>query len=782
MKRSRRTGGRKVPKVALIIILIWATFLTAAGVYFHIKFSRMIDARLETRLHQQTAIYSRPYRIRTGQPLSLTALEQRLNRAGYVHERDDSKDWFAITAQREMLIHQSQEDNWEDLLITFSDDHKRISRIESNGGRVREAFLRPEFLSNLAGPSRERRRYVPFENLPEILVKAVLAAEDDRFFSHHGLDVIATIRAAFVNLFDWRRTQGGSTLTQQFVKNYFLTPEKTLGRKLEEAYLSILLENRLSKEKIFELYANEVYLGQSGSFSILGFGAAADTFFGKNVKDLNLAESALLAGMIQAPNRYSPYDDPEDTLTRRNYILDLMEGHGFITVRQNASTRSEPIQVLPQGRHNYSDSPYFVDHIKETLGSRSLDWESMDSLHVYTTLEPDLQKAAYEAVQKGLSEVDKALSRRKLPSRAQVALVAVDPRTGEIVAMLGGRNYSSSQYNRAVHARRQPGSTFKPFVLAAALEKSLERLDVQNNYTLASFVFDAPYTFTYGDQTYSPGNYGNEYLGRVSLRIAMARSLNVATVKLAADVGYDSVAGLSRRMGFDEVEPYPSLALGSFDVTLLELAQAYAAFANAGLMNRLHPIKSTEMNGRKEVISEPQPVEVIHPETAYLVTSAMKSAIEEGTGWGVRARGFRLPAAGKTGTSDDSWFIGYTPDLLCAVWVGLDDSSPLNLTGAQAALPIWTDFMLQAQRLGYLSGEDFALPQGVIPVEIDPESGLRAGPDCESSRTEYFIRGTEPYYYCYQGGYLSAEEMEREQEKEDKKERGFWDFFKRIFR
>lgn len=779
-------------KVLLLLLLLFLILAGSVGIYYYAQFSRLLNAKLLSQTPQRTFIYSRPYRVRVGQPISLQALQERLDRIGYrPGEIGDAGDWYQVRGNRIRLGQTDARGRSEEFEITFSGKaapEGRVTGVRTGERAVPEACLRPEFLSSLFGRSREKKKYVRFEDLPQGLVNAVLAAEDERFFSHHGLDLEGILRAGLVNLRkrDQEPLQGGSTLTQQFVKNYFLTPEQTPKRKLEEACLSLLLETRLSKKEIFELYANSVYLGQLGSFGILGFGQGADAYFGKNVKDLTLEESAFLAGIIQAPNHYSPYHHPQVALQRRNYVFDLMEKKRLLSAREKAVALSAPLAVLPPSRQNYAGAPYFIDYVKEALEREGDDLTQPTHLRVYTTLDIDLQKAAFEAVEEGMAEVDRLLSRRKPPPEPQAALVALDPRSGEVLALVGGRNYSVSQYDRATRALRQPGSTFKPFVYAAALQKGLSE-PASFSCTLSSLLMDEPYTFTFGQKAYSPHNYGEKYYGTVTLRQALARSLNIPTVKLAQQVGFDSVAAFARRFGFGEpLLPYPSLALGTFDMTLLDLARGYAVFADGGRAVPLRAVTALKSDETWREIPADRGRPVLRPEVAFLITSALSSVLNEGTGAPARARGFRLPAAGKTGTSDDdSWFVGYTPELLCAVWVGLDDSSPLHLTGARAALPIWTLFMLKAQRLGYLSGAGFSPPENIVAVEIDPRTGLLASDRCEETRTEYYVKDTEPTRACshYDEANLATLLLETGAPgAKEKKGGGLWGWFKRIFR
>lgn len=744
-RRARRFARSQWFYVTLSLALALGT----AGAYYYLRFTRLIDTALRAQTLQSAALYSRPYRIRVDQSLSLQALQERLDRLGYRRSGGETGDCYQIMENRIRIRRVDRRGKAEELTITFSaatGDQARVIAIHRGAAAVPEACLKPEFLSNLFGPSRTKKKYVRFRDLPQSLVRAVLAAEDEHFFSHHGLDLWALLRASLVNLANRKVLQGGSTLTQQFAKNQFLTPEKSLKRKLEELYLAFLLESRFTKEELFELYADEVYLGQVGSFGIAGFSQGADTYFGKDVKDLTLGESAFLAGLIQAPNHLSPYRDSWAAFQRRNHVLELMEKKGFITPQESAAARAAPLEVELQVRHNYAEAPYYVDYVKELLEANLVDAGHLADLQVYTTLDPDLQRAAFEAMQEGMAEVDSLLSHRGGALAPQAALVALDPRSGELLALIGGRDYATTQFNRAAYALRQPGSAFKPFVYATALQQSL---DHPTPYTLSSLLEDEPYTFRFGSQEYSPRNYGGAYRGLVTLREALALSLNVPTVKLAQQIGFDALVDFAREVGLGEAaQPYPSIALGVFEVSLLALAQAYTLFPNLGDLPPLRAIEAFAQDGALREMPRDRPRPILRPEVAFLITSALEAVIDEGTGQTVRSRGFQLPAAGKTGTAADGWFVGYTPELLCAVWVGADDATPLQLTGAQAALPIWTAFMRRAQGLGYLSGQPFPIPENIAAVEIDPATGMRASPRCPQTRTEYYVAGTEPTRTC----------------------------------
>jgi penicillin-binding protein 1B len=597
---------------------------------------------------------------------------------------------------------------------------------------------------------------VPITAIPPQMTRAVIAIEDRRFYDHPGVDIIGTTRAVFTNLFGKKQyLSGGSTLTQQLVRNTFLASmwglDKArergglagLKRKATEQMMSIALERRLSKDKVLELYLNDVYLGQRGSFAIHGVPEAARLFFGKDVSNLSLVEAATIAGVIQSPPYYSPFQHPDRARDRRNVVLHAMADNGFISADAADRASREPVQIVARALE--SEAPYFVDYLTQEMQERT---KASGPVDVYSTLDLHLQRIAQDAVRDGIANVEKLLSRRK-PRVPQAALVAVDPRTGEILAMVGGRSYNQSQYNRATTAKRQPGSTFKPFVYLAAFERALT--DGRTDLTPATVVVDEPTEFTFNDQVWSPGNYQNEYDGPITLRRALAHSRNIATIKVAESIGFDNVAALWKKFAIGTPpHGYPSIALGVFEATPLEMATAYTIFPNGGTVRPLRGLsRIVGPDGKDLPIQVPQGKTIARKDTTYLVTNMMRSVINEGTGAAARSAGFTLDAAGKTGTTNDlrdAWFIGFTPELLTVVWVGLDDNQPIGLSGSQAALPIWTTFMARA--LAGHSNETFDVPEGIVFVDIDKDTGKLATPACPKVFHESFLAGTEPTEPC----------------------------------
>ncbi len=800
-KRNHQKLGKffrwKWIRIALVLSLLPTIAIATFLIRYYYIFDAAIEAKLGKRLSlAATKFYAAPAVVYSGKQISSSELESRLRRLGYVEdtgiqgisdydgeetdshplrmqgisdydgEETDSHplrmqgiSYYREETDSQLLIYNDPSvpvDSDRLVEIFWEGDTIRSITDRSNWEEIERFSLKPGMLSNAIDENREKRRYVAYDDIPEVLINAVVAAEDRRFFSHKGIDPIRILQALIVDIRAGDTIQGASTLTQQFVKNYFLTPERTWRRKFADAYMSILLEQRLSKEEIFELYSNEVYLGQMGSFSIVGFGQAADAFFDKSVQELNLEEAATLAGIIPAPNRHAPLRYKDRAKARRDRVLDLMAEYRMITPSVRDETKAKPVVVQPSAVLNSSDAPYFVDYIQEQVVDKYGDENlARSKFKVYTTLDSDLQEAAFKAIRAGIEDLDKYFSELEEPippGTVQASLIAVDPRNGHILAMVGGRDYGTSQYNRIIAAQRQPGSIFKPFVYTAALETAYSSLDP---LTPVSAVVDQPTPFTFENLEYTPKNFNENYLGQVTMRQAITRSLNVATIKYAEMVGFEKIVEVAHRLGLGEqVQPYPAMAIGSFETTLLEMARAYTAFANEGLLSELTSILEIyDDNADRVFVNQANPKRVLTHEISFLITSLLQSVINNGTGAGVRSRGFTLPAAGKTGTSRDGWFAGYTPDLLCIVWVGFDDNRELNLAGSRSALPIWADFMKQAVSLRPLSGKDFTIPVGIVKVEIDPSTGMLATERCLQREKEYFIKGSEPTIYCYGNNY-----------------------------
>ena len=752
-------------------------FLIAAGVfaYYYIRFGRMIDERLSGHtLQNTTQLFAAPGRIAAGDTTSLEELIAYLQRSGYRAQEIDGASGYYSVHGNTLEIHPGKMSYFSGsnaVRVQFTG--KTVSSIRSlpDGAEISSAGLEPELLTNLFDSAREKRRPVSYDNLPPVLVQAVLCAEDKRFFEHPGFDPLRIVGAAWADLRHTSHLQGASTITMQVARSFFFSTARTWRRKVAETLVALELEHRFTKKEIFELYANEIYLGNRGSFAIHGFGEASVAYFGRDIHQLSLGETAFLAGIIRAPNYYSSADRrPERALEARDRVLPQMVENRYIEPKDALAAKKAPLH-LAHSAGSGTEAPYFVDMVKDHLLDRFSESELLsENFRVYTTIDPALQRAAAAAVESGMKDVDTLLARRYAQWRreaakkghkepvptAQVAVVVLDPRTGEIKALIGGRDYGQSQLNRAI-ARRQPGSAFKPFVYAAAFDNAVD--NVSPIVTPATTVDDVPTTFQFDGNEYTPNNFGENFMGTVTTREALTHSLNVATVKVAELIGYGRVVQVARQMGLgNNIQATPAVALGAYEMTPLDVAAGYTIFANTG--TRAEPrFLRTVVSAAGDTIEQfsPQTRAGLDPRVAYLVTSILQDVLNRGTGAGVRARGFTAPAAGKTGTSRDGWFAGFTSNLVCVVWIGFDDNRDLGLSGSQTAAPIWADFMSHAVALpAYRDVHGFAAPEGVTTVLIDPESLALATPSCPTTREEAYIASTAPTGFCpLHGGGLS---------------------------
>ncbi len=622
-------------------------------------------------------------------------------------------------------------------------------RDADTGSELGVAFLEPELVGAYYGPDHEQRELVRTGDVPPHLIDAILAVEDQRFREHRGVDLRRILGALVANLRAGGIRQGGSTLTQQLVKNFFLTPERSVSRKLQEAVMALIVEARYEKDAILEAYLNEIYLGQRGSTAVHGVGEASRFFFGKGARDLTLPESASIAAIIKSPNGLSPHSDPERTRKRRDLVLELMREQERIDDATLAEALAEPLRVAkltPEPR----EARYFLDALQRQLpdfyGPGTLTTEG---LQIYSTLDLRLQRAAARAVAEELERLEQAYPKLapQGESRLEACLVALRPQTGEVLALVGGRDYAKSQFDRCTQARRPAGSVFKPFVYAAALEPGAGGPLL----TLAARVNDAPLELSTPSGPWRPKNFDHTHHGNVPIREALERSYNVATARLGQQVGIPRVAEMARRLGIESPLPaVPSLAIGAADLTPLELARAYATLANGGIRPQIRTFEDV-VDPRGGTL-ERQPIEferVLDGGTAYLVTSLLQGVVDRGTAASLRRLGLVGPLAGKTGTSNqerDAWFVGYTPELVAVVWVGFDEPRSLGLAASGIALPLWGRFLREAT--GGLVRGVFLRPPDVDEVEIEPETGALALAGCPSRRAEYFLHGTEPVSTC----------------------------------
>jgi penicillin-binding protein 1B len=758
-----------------LVLLGSAIFLIVVaaglGTYYWISYGRMIDLRLSGHIQQTTArIYATPLRIYTGESLTVADLANHLQRAGYSELDVSGTPGRYVLHGSEIEIRPSGESYFgakNRLVVDFSGNAIQKIRSMDNGAAVESADVEPELLTSLFDSSREKRRAISYNDIPKILREAVLSVEDRRFFEHPGFDPIRILGAAWADLRHGARVQGGSTISMQVARSFFFNTDRTIRRKVAETVVALELEHRFNKQQIFELYANEIYLGNRGSFAIHGFGEASLAYFNKDLREVSLPEAAFLAGIIHAPNRYSTSERrPDRAVEARDRALLAMTENAAITPAQALDAKKTPLQIVGGGLEG-STAPYFVDMVKDHLLDRFSESDLLSqSFRVYTTLDPELQRAASEAVDLGAKNIDGLLARRyarwkkegQAAPQAQIAMVVLDPHSGEIKALIGGRDYGGSQLNHIL-SRRQPGSAFKPFVYAAAFEGGVD--GVKPIVTPATTVMDEPTTFDFDGKEYTPNNYGEKFHGQVTAREALTYSLNVATVKVAELVGYTRVTDMAHQFGLDpSIQPTPSVALGAYEMTPLEVATGYTILANEGVRTEPMFIRNV-VNAQGESLEQNaiRSRRALDPRVAYLVTSMMEDVINRGTGAAVRARGFNAPAAGKTGTSRDGWFAGYTSNLLAIVWVGFDDNRDLGLSGANAPAPIWAEFMRRAVALpAYRDVKPFVMPEGVTKVTIDPESLALATPECPVTREEVYIHGTEPTEFCpLHGGRMTSD-------------------------
>jgi penicillin-binding protein 1B len=699
-----------------------------------------------------SVLYGRATRIRPGDSLGNMRLAERLSRLSYKKVDGEPLREGSWSGEGDRIrIHtrgfRSGEREERASIVEILVREGRVASLSTSAGlSLGEVLLEPEEVGRIFGPGRESRRMVPLSAIPKRLQDAVLAAEDARFRSHIGIDFPGIARAAIENLRRLRFAQGGSTITQQLAKNFFLTPEKSLLRKLREAELAFLLEIRFTKDEILEAYLNKIYFGQEGSKGIYGVEEASRFYFSKSVGDLSLEETALLAGIIRSPNRYSPLRMPAAAKERRNWVLSRMAQLGMIDARDSARAARSPVRTNPRPMPARGGE-YFADYIQryaeDGLGDGKLH---RTGYRIYSSLDPFHQAAAEAAVRQGLSDIERSI--RNAGEPLQAALVAIDPGTGELTAMVGGRGYADTQFNRAADARRQPGSAFKPFVLLAAMQQTARE---RGRVTLSTAVSGDPISISTREGTWSPANFEGKRYETITVRRMIEDSVNTATVRLATQVGLPEIVSAARDAGIaSPLSPVPSLALGSFEVTPLELAYAYATLASGGIRHEPFPLETVvDAKGETVYAGKPGGKQAVDPRAAYLVSYVLEGVFDRGTAREARAAGIGFPVSGKTGTTDDyrdSWFVGYTPEVVCVVWVGRDSGGDTGLTGATGALRIWTRFM---KALYPAAGpRACAVPAGVVNADIDPATGFLATPACPEQFPEAFLEGTAPTETC----------------------------------
>lgn len=702
--------------------------------------------------HPPLRLYTAPFPLKPGLSVQIARLPERLQRLGYrsVNGPLEAPGDYQLTPQSlTIYLHAQPEMFAKASMVTLELEQGLVTQVLSEPDRspIFPVFLEPELISGLRGASRQVREWISLPQMPPRLVETVLAVEDRRFYSHVGIDPVAIGRAIWRNLTRGGVVQGGSTVTQQLAKNLFYSPQRTFLRKVKEALAAVVLETKYRKQDILESYLNEIYLGQAGFVSIYGVGEAAHRYFGKSLSELTTGEIAMIVGLIKGPNTYAPTKHPMLAQQRRDIVLRLLREQGRLTEEEWKAAVNQPVHVAPPD-DVLADAPYFVDTVLRQVED-AIGTPLPEGLRIDSTLDPLVQQTATEGLENGLAKLERTYPTLKgSDPPLQGAVVVLEPSTGAILALVGGRDYRASQFNRAVQAHRQAGSLFKPFVYLAAFEAS--RTGRQPSLTPASLLADEPVTFESEAGNWSPQNYDRQFRGNVTLRSALEQSLNVPAVRVAKAVGIQPILDVVRQLGISTpLTDDLSVALGSPTVSLLDIVTAYGTLDNGGVW--VHPTSLRAVSDRDGTAlwnAAPDRRQAVSPQAAYLVTSLLEGVVKRGTAAKAKVLGLTGAIAGKTGTTDgyrDAWFIGYTSDIVIGVWVGFDDERAVRLTGAQAALPIWMEI---TKRLLPEQAPLFSRPPGVIMRAIDPKTGQLATSQCPEQVDEVFIEGTEPSVYC----------------------------------
>jgi penicillin-binding protein 1B len=703
--------------------------------------------------HPPLRLYSGPFLLQPDLSLVHSHLLERLQRLGYrrvIVPVQSPGDYQLNEEALTVYLHPQPEGHVGAVMVKLPLDHGRVTDVVSplDGTALFPIFLEPELLSGVRGESRQVREWIPLTQIPPRVIETVLTIEDHRFYTHFGIDPVAVGRAIWTNFTKGGVVQGGSTITQQLAKNLFYSPQRTMGRKFKEALAALVLEVKYSKQNILESYLNEIYLGQAGFVSIYGVSEAAHRYFGKTLQELTVEEIAMIAGLIKGPNSYAPTKHPESAKARRDVVLRRLRQTGLLTEEECKRAVQAPVRVTPS-EDVLTDAPYFVDAVLREVEEAGVV-PLPEGLRIDSTLDPMIQQAATESLEKGLAKLEATHPHLKSELEpVQGAVVVLDPKTGSVLALVGGRDYRHSQFNRAIQAQRQPGSLFKPFVYLAALEAA--RDGQAGQLTAASLLTDEPVTFESKTGPWSPQNYDKQFHGPITVRSALEQSLNVPAVQAAKTVGTKSIVQLLRRLGITSAigSDLSSVALGSSSVSLMEITAAYGAIANGGIAVKPTAVRSTrDRQGDVVWNGVPDRQQAATPQGAYVLTSLLEGVIQRGTASKAKVLGLQGMVAGKTGTTDgyrDAWFVGYTSDVVMGVWVGFDDERALRMTGSQAALPIWMEL---AHRIIPPNVPAFVAPSGVVTRVIDPKTGQLATAQCPEQVSEVFIEGTEPSVYC----------------------------------
>jgi penicillin-binding protein 1B len=753
-KRSRFKDflWRHSAGLAFLVMVAFVIFLAFTG-YTYVVITKKFNSA--TRFDLPSRVYSDATPIVPGMRYTRSLLEPKLNHVGYreVKKRvENPGEYRYVGDDLEIFLNNFEYPDMEfhamPVLIETNGGNVRTIKRVTDGITLRGVRLEPELITSIYDNEMEDRAPVKLDSVPKVVVDAILATEDKGFYSHEGISIRGIMRAIWTDIRHKSLTAGGSTVTQQLVKNLYLTHARTFRRKAQEVLMAILLEMQYSKDEILEAYINEIYLGQNGSVQIVGVEQASQVYFGKKVTYLTLAEAATLAGIIRSPNVLSPLKYPERAKPRRDTVLMLMRDQGKITEREYQETVASPLTVTRFPRTSRS-APFFVDlvlkQLRETYPETQLKTEG---LRIFTTLDTIMQRSAESALDDGIGALQKKYKHiRNSQTPLEGVVVTVQPGTGYVKALVGGRNYSKTQFNRAIQARRQPGSLFKPFVYLSAMDPARGN----EALTASTVLDDSPISVQAGAAVWRPQNYDNRFHGRVTVREALAHSYNIPAVRAAINAGVPNVIKTANNIGVESrLEPYPSISLGSFEVTPLEIAFAYSVFANLGV--KAEPVSILAVVTRDGKLLETRNAKmkrVAPASVCYVMNDVLKDVFSYGTAGRARSLGFKHEYAGKTGTTNnyrDAWLIGYSPRILSLVWIGFDDGHSVRLAGGDACLPIWTKHMNRVD--GLIADVDWRRPEDVSQREIDPLSGLLATPYCPTTRGEVYVAGTEPESVC----------------------------------
>ncbi|HEV8433131.1 MAG TPA: PBP1A family penicillin-binding protein [Thermoanaerobaculia bacterium] len=753
-KRSRFKDflWRHSAGLAFLAMVVFVAFIGFIG-WAYVVVTKKFDS--SRRFDLPSRVYSDATPIIPGMSLPRTLLEPKLNNVGYHEVKTrvaNPSEYRYVDGNLELYLQNFDYPDMEfralPVVVEFEGNVVHAVRRLDDNVPLRGVRIEPELITSIYDNEMEDRQPVSLSAVPKVVSNAIISTEDKNFYHHEGISIRGTVAALITDIRNKNLTHGGSTLTQQLVKNLNRDFERSWRRKIVEAVMAILLEARYSKDEILEAYLNEIYLGQNGSVQILGVEQASQVYFGKHVTYLTLPEAATLAGIIRSPNVLSPLKYPERAKPRRDTVLDLMRDQAMITPDEYASAIASPLAVSRFPKTSRS-APFFVDlvmkQLRETYPETQLKTEG---LRIFTTLDTMMQRSAETALDSGIADLNKKYSYlRKSQTPLEGVILTIQPGTGYVKALVGGRNYSKTQFNRAIQAKRQPGSLFKPFVYATAMDPARG----QQAFTPATVLDDSPISVRVGNNVWEPQNYDLRYHGRVTVRTALAYSYNIPAVRAAIDAGVTNVMKTASTIGIESrLEPYPSMALGAFEVTPLEIAYAYSAFANLGV--KAEPISILAVSTRDGKLLESREVKmkrVAPASVSYVMNDILKDDFVYGTAAKARNLGFTRAFAGKTGTTSsyhDAWFIGYSPRILSLVWVGFDDNHSIRLAGGEACVPIWTQHMNRIA--GLVPDVDWKRPEDVVDRQIDPQSGMLATPFCPQTRDEIFVSGTEPTSVC----------------------------------